>query len=103
MHAVLYYYVYVCCGVSVVLYYCVCVLWCVHVCVVVYVLSYITVCVCEYMLQVHGLDKAKLYMEAVTYFMRHGGAIEVCPSVVCTMREVDMCSYLVVVSEASTW
>lgn len=28
-------------------------------------------------LQVPGLEKAKLYMESVTYFMRHGGAIEV--------------------------
>lgn len=27
--------------------------------------------------QVPGLEKAKLYMESVTYFMRHGGAIEV--------------------------
>lgn len=29
------------------------------------------------MQQVPGLEKAKLYMESVTYFMRHGGAIEV--------------------------
>ena len=28
-------------------------------------------------MQVPGLEKARLYMESVTYFMRHGGAIEV--------------------------
>ena len=28
--------------------------------------------------KIPGLEKARLYMESVTYFMRHGGAIEVC-------------------------
>ena len=44
-----------------------------------------------YVVQVPGLEKAKLYMESVTYFMRHGGAIEV-SSALCTLHcVIELC------------
>lgn len=43
---------------------------------VLYLNVYTSVITYMYM-KVPGLEKAKLYMESVTYFMRHGGAIEV--------------------------